>query len=510
MNKELLFFMELDDEKTELLIKHSSYSDKSLRNIKSRTERKISSTGKRFHKRVLIAAAALVLLGAGAAAAAVNLDAVYRTLFGEQAAYMRNHSQAADIAAETEGIEVKLLSTFRYAGSLTMLVSIRDTEGDRIDETTAFDSIVDFGGEGRTRLKSPDEWQSAFDEETGEFIRVETVMLPMGFEVGDVTYTVANLRSRRVDRGGPEAQIDLYGFVSKHRPSTVVPESPEFAKALAPEETHIPFSDVDWSYISNMGFVDGAFHIQIKDDPFIINYARKRGFLFPIYLIDSNGTKYEPDKQYKFPVVQYWDEDGDAYSEYIFESITDVAQLSGLTLVKEGHEYTETFDAGWSLDAYAETVEAGGSLDAGWFFKLRVPPDEAESLTIPVEKEIPVAKGKELYAESIVVTPLYVNVTYLTENLVNGRLFNSLGIPGGVMTFYYPEDDPDKGNFISYDDGTIFEFELQQESFSEYSDALGMYKANVRYSKAIILSDDIIEVDRVRSVTLQGVEFEVE
>jgi hypothetical protein len=510
MNKELLFFAEMDDERIELLIKHSSYNDKSLDNIKNRAGRKISSNGKRIHKRILIIAAAIALFGTGAAAAAVNFDTVYRMLFGEHAAYMQSHSQNVDIAAEAAGIEVKMLSAFNYAGSLTVVVSVRDTEGNRIDESTAFDSTVDFGGREKSRFKVPDEWQSAFDEETREFVRVETVMLPMGFEIGDITYTVANLRSRRVDRSGPEGQIDMYGFLSNHTPSTTVPESREFTKALTPEETYIPFSDVDWSYISNMGFVDGSFHIQVKDDPFIINYERqKRGWLFPIYLVGPDGTKYEHDRQYHFPLTQLWNKDSSAYTEYVFESIADITQLPGMTLVKEGYEYTETFDAGWSLDEYAETVDAGGPLDAGWFFKFEVSPGGTESLTIPVKREIPVAEGIELYADAIVVTPLYVNVTYLTDDIVNGRFFSSLGIPGGVITFNL-KDNPDNLNFITYDDGTKFEFEHQTESFSEYSDESEMYEANVRYSKAIILSEDIIEVNRIKSVTVQGIEFEVE
>jgi hypothetical protein len=261
-----------------------------------------------------------------------------------------------------------------------------------------------------------------------------------------------------------------------------------------------------------MGFVDGVFHIQIKDDPFIINYERrKRGSLFLSYLVGSDGTKYEYDRTYHFPIPQLWDKDTVAYTEYIFDHITDIAQLSGMTLVKEGYEYTETFDAGWFLDDYTESVDAGGPLDAGWFLQFKVPPGEAESLTIPVKKEIPVVKGVALYADHIVVTPLYVNVTYLIKDLENGRLFHSLGIPGGVHTFIL-KNDPDSANFITYDDGTIFEFDLQDESFSEYSATLGMYEANVRYSKGIISSEDVIdmiEVNRVKSVTVQGVEFEV-
>jgi hypothetical protein len=37
-----------------------------------------------------------------------------------------------------------------------------------------------------------------------------------------------------------------------------------------------------------------------------------------------------------------------------------------------------------------------------------------------------------------------------------------------------------------------------------------MYEASVRYSKALLLGDGIIEVNRVKSVTIQGVEFIVE
>jgi hypothetical protein len=184
-----------------------------------------------------------------------------------------------------------------------------------------------------------------------------------------------------------------------------------------------------------------------------------------------------------------------------------------MTLVKEGYEYTETFDAGWFLDDYMETVNAGGSLDAGWFFKFKAPSIEAESLTIPVKKEIPVVKGVELYADHIVVTPLYMNVTYLIEDLENGRLFNSLGIPEGRVAFDL-RNDPSNVNFITYDDGAIFEFELQSESFWKYSDTLGMYEATIRYSKERILSESIneaiIEVNRIKSVTVQGMEFEVE
>jgi hypothetical protein len=347
-------------------------------------------------------------------------------------------------------------------------------------------------------------------------------MLPMDFEIGEVVYTVTDLRSRRVDRGGPESQIDMYGFVSNHTPSTAVPESPEaeFAKSLTPEETRLPFSDVDWSYISNMGFVDGSLHIQIKDDPLAINERQsKRGRLFPIYLVGSDGTKYDFSRNYQFPLRQYWEKDKNTYTEYVFENITDVAQLKGMTLVKEGYEYTETFDMGWSMADYAETIDEEWSLkDAGLSLKFKVPGEAEESLTVPVKKEMPVVNGIELYADSIVVTPLYADVTYLTDNLDTtyldqgiGRLFRSLGIPGGVMNFYL-KDDPNNANFITYDDGTVFEFELLSESFADYSYTPGMYEANVRYSKADILSEssDIIEVDRIKSITLQGVEFAVE
>jgi hypothetical protein len=99
-------------------------------------------------------------------------------------------------------------------------------------------------------------------------------------------------------------------------------------------------------------------------------------------------------------------------------------------------------------------------------------------------------------------------VRYITDNPINRRFFNSLGIPGGVTRFDL-KDEPDSQNFITYDDGTVFELEQQYESFSGDSGALGMYEANVRYSKAMILSGDIIEVNRVKSVTIQGMEFEV-
>jgi hypothetical protein len=187
-----------------------------------------------------------------------------------------------------------------------------------------------------------------------------------------------------------------------------------------------------------------------------------------------------------------------------------------MTLAKEGYEYTKTIDAGWSITDFAETIDAGLTFDAGLTLKFKMPGEE-ESLIIPVNREIPVVRGIEVYAESIVVTPLYADVTYLADDLDKNsrRFFNSLGIPGGV-TIFDLTGESSGSNFITYDDGTIFEFEYQTESphsFSEYSDELGMYKAVVRYSRENVLSGDIrniIEVDRVKSVTIQGVEFEVE
>ncbi|WP_286860445.1 hypothetical protein [Proteiniphilum sp. UBA5510] len=498
MNKDLSFFTELDDEKIEKLLCYSSYNDKSLDNIKNRVKQETSQKRKCVPKRILITAAAIVLLCVGTVTAAANLDRIYQILFSDNAGYMQNHSQNIGLVTEAEGIEVRLLSALNYDRTLTLVLSIQDKEGNRIDKSTEFDSKIYFDGK-EEMINQRSTITTFFNKESREFIQVETLMLPMNAEVGELTYTIGGIRSRRVDRSGQENQIDLYGTVLNHIPSTIPEKQERPQTTLAPEETHIPFSNVDWSYISNIGFIDGCLHIQVKDDPFKMDNGWtkvRRGWLFPVYLIDSDGRQYglENEKTYNFPVPDW--ENGDTYAEYVFEDITEIEQLKSMTLVKEGYEFTEIIAGKWSIPF---TV-----------------PSETEFLTIPVKKEIPLKEDKELYADSIIVTPLYVNVTYLYEDIKR-----DVPIWGGS------EYLKDTQNFITYDDGSIIEFNLRSYSFLDYSGTPLEFgerlfvadsgtsenkEANVRYSKEIdetTGSVDIIEVNKVKSVTIQGLEFKV-
>ncbi len=497
MNKDLSFFTELDDEKIEELLCYSSYNDKSLDNIKNRVKQETSPKRKWAPKRILITAAAIILLCAGVVTAATNLDRIYQILFSDHAGYMQNHSQNIGLVSEAEGIEVRLLSALNYDRTLTLVLSIQDKAGDRIDESTKFHSKIYLDGK-EEMINQRFTITTSFNEESREFIQVETLKLPMNAEVRELTYTMGDIRSRRVDRSGPENQIDLYGTVLNHIPSTV-PEKPEHPPILAPEETHIPFSDVDWSYISNIGFIDGCLHIQMKDDPLKLDNGWTkvgRGWLFPVYLIDSEGRHYglENERVYHFPVPDW--ENGDTYAEYVFADITKIEQLKSMTLVKEGYEFTEIIRGKWSMT-----------------FPV---PSETEFLTIPVKKEIPLKEDKELYADKIIVTPLYVNVTYLYEDSKR-----DVPIWGGS------EYLQDTRNFITYDDGSLFELNLRSDSFLDYSGTPHEFgqrlfvadsktpekkEANVRYSKEIDETTgrlDIIEVNKVKSVTIQGVEFKV-
>ncbi len=357
-------------------------------------------------------------------------------LFSDHAGYTQNHSQNIGLVTEAEGIEVRLLSALNYDRTLTLVLSIQDKEGDRIDESTKFHSKIYFDGK-EEMINQRFTITTFFNEESREFIQVETLMLPLNAEVGELTYTIGDIRSRRVDRSGQENQIDLYETVLNHIPSTV-PEKPEHPPILAPEETHIPFSNVDWSYISNIGFIDGCLHIQVKNDPLKMDYGWTkvgRGWLFPVYLIDSEGRQYglENDRTYNFPVPDW--ENGDIYTEYVFADITEIEQLKNMTLAKEGYEFTEIIGVGekWSLTFAV--------------------PSETEFLTIPVKKEISLKEAKELYADSIIVTPLYVNVTYLYED-------SKRDVPGWGGSEYLK----DTQNFITYDDGSIFELNLRSYS----------------------------------------------
>jgi hypothetical protein len=480
MNNDLLFFTELDDAKVEQLLKYTSYGSKSLDNIKSRVQQKKSLTRKRVHKRILLAAAAL-LLGTGTAlAATANLDRVYQTIFGGQAEYMRNQGYNMGLVAEAEGVEVELISASLYGQEMTMILSIRDTAGSRIDEATQFARTT-----ARSKNGDLDCFTAMFDfdSETGEQIRVETVSIPRDVETDEITYTLEFLHGGFVYRSGV-IQIDLHDTVSNHFPSSFQ-ENPEYPKRLAPDETHIAFSDIgwDWSYISNIGFVDGRLHIQVKDDTWKAPYSHypARGYIY-LALIGSDGKQYvHYDNDDERVVEEYsFRSGGNTYREYVFTNIADIGQLKDMELAYAGlFEATEIIDAEWSLA-----------------FKL---PSESESLVIPVKRSLPVTAGKELFADSIVLTPLSVSMTFPVDD---------------ANDFEQRHPDYFDGlagkQFLTYEDGTTLEFRfntwrnwfLHPGSAQKQEARVSYYRPNRAWS--------VIEIGKVKSVTIQGVEFIVE
>ena len=514
MDKELLLFTELDDESVERLLRYSLYTDKSLDNIKSKVNYKKSLISKGFSRRILLVAVVL-LLGTGAVlAAATNLDRVYQTLFGGQAEYIQDRSHKMELITEAEGIEVEIISMSIYNQDLNMIVLIRDKEGSRIDETTNFFTTIGYDEKDEETSIQYTRNMFNFNEETGELIFVDTAFLPPDVEIKEITYTISFIQSGLIDRFG-EVQIDLYSTVADHIPSTV-PASSEYPKYLTPEETHISFSDidwscvtanskyqklltpeetrilfpeVDWSYISNIGFVDGRLHVQVKDDqlrmpdyPWLV-----RGRLSPL-LIGSDGTHYIHFENDENEVVREYTlqgrgkKDDEMYREYVFTNITDIEQLKDMTLAIAGPEHTELIDAEWPLK-----------------FKLS---SENEPLTIPIKMAMPVAPDKELFADSIVVTPLSVNITFLVDNI------NDLD-----KTDYL--DTLADRQFITYNDGTIFEFRFNgwSNTFLNYPDKSEKKEVHAIHERRNLVTEGIkgiIEIEKVKSVTIQGMEFYVE
>ena len=196
MNKELLFLTELDDNKVEQLLAYSSYNDNSLDSIKSKVKQKTASKRIRGVKRIFIIAAVLIL-GAGAVVAAtVDFDRAYQFLFGTQAEFMHDHGHHKGIVKEADGIEIELVSVMRYEHELVMIVAVRDTIGDRLDQTTFFIDRLKYVENGIKNELQFAGRMNEFDEQTQTYLSILTYKLNECFKNKELRLIISQLASK--------------------------------------------------------------------------------------------------------------------------------------------------------------------------------------------------------------------------------------------------------------------------------------------------------------------------
>jgi hypothetical protein len=242
----------------------------------------------------------------------------------------------------------------------------------------------------------------------------------------------------------------------------------------------------DWAYISQAGFVDGAFHLKaaFKNGT---EHVASQGDLIQLYLVDKNGKKIE---SVSTGIALYPNENDMewGFMEYVFPKITNKNELIGMSVVAEG---------------FANRNVLSGSFKTT--FKLL---EDAGNITIPAKKEIMLGKRK-VNANSITISPLYLRVYYdgftgMDDSYHIGcSAFSSHDLPGQT----FPEGEV----FITYKDGTIEILEWMGVASSVGGGTPELMR--LAAEKFMIYGDggeySLIEVGNVKSITIYGQEFKI-
>ena len=285
--------------------------------LDAHTDKVLKTTTKLWQKVIAIAACLCFLIVASVPAlAAVNNELAYSMLYSIFPSIAQK-LKAVHTTCVYDGIEMEVISAYIHNERAEILVSMRDTTGSRLDETTdLFDSYSinkPFSSSATCNLVD-------YNEETGTvtFLISLTQWDEKPIPGDKITFSVRNILSNKQHEDLALKQIDL----------TAVPQYPDLLEKpqirgwggsgsepinseqiLKPQQRN-SFSPISGVSITGTGIVDGKLHIQA----FYGNILETDNH-GDIYLRGSDG--YKVSCEYN---VSFWDESHqNSYTEYVFD-----------------------------------------------------------------------------------------------------------------------------------------------------------------------------------------------
>lgn len=407
----------------------------------------------------------------------IDISKVYRIIFGENSEYIdsyieplegSNDIMAVDenpnsnaplsIQSEYDGIIIKLISAINDENALRIFATVTDTKADRLGEDLDFTSWGLSQGYGGN-LSVVD-----YDNET----KTATLMITSlgNHHQGSATLTVNGFSTgREFLEDLPEDKINIDELLKGHTPNIISQTEVwksgggnhdlyEGSRLLKPDEMDIPFENVDVFSISNIGFVDGLFHIQAKAnlsgvaliDGYYIN-AKLVNLEKEIVYDSTAGINFITDKKYAYE--KYSKEPHNKYSEIIYSGITKPEQLDDLSL---------TID-------YMKSPEI---TEGNWEFSFIIP--EKITTEFKVDREIDI-NGNRTRTNMVSLSPIGITV-HLKQDISDN--FNDSDVV-----------------YVEYIDGDIIE--LNQSSIHTYES-----------ESTLVFRGDIIEIEKVKSILING------
>ncbi len=225
------------------------------------------------------------------------------------------------------GIEMEVISAKIDGSKAEAMLSIRDLEGDRLDETAdLFDSYhfhLPFDGVGTCSF-------SHYDAETHTAFYIVSEERTDGKDITDskITFSIHQIITHKTKTEGFAEGIDLanapnepvtLGFDDESKVycnsfgwNNLSAEEPDESSFRRLETPDVPIASPVPESIDIMayGIVDGLLHVQIRMNDNL--HTDNHGF---IRLKDANGNEYSSDYSYGF---KFSDSPSDSYEEYVF------------------------------------------------------------------------------------------------------------------------------------------------------------------------------------------------
>ena len=483
------FIHEPDDREIDIMLKYvPSYTAENARNIKNKFAQKAKIKQKKFSfkKLALVGVAASMIFATTLAyAGVIDISKVYRIIFGENSEYIEsyikplvdinditpvheNHDQdksgnlvenKASIQSQYDGIVMKLISAINDENTLRIFATVTDTKGNRLDES------LDFTSWGLSQGYGGNISVIDYNNET----KTATLMITsLGNDhQGSATLTVNGFSTgREFLEDLPESNINISELLKGHTPKIMSQDEVwkrggggdhklyEESRLLEFDEMDIPFDHTDMFSISNIGFVDGLFHIQMKailDDTALID-----GHYINAKLVNSEkeivydsaaGINFIADRKYAYE--SYSKEPHDEYIELIYDNITNPKQLNDLSIT-------------------IDYMKSPKITEGNWEFSFMIP--EKVTTEFHVNKEIHI-NGEKLKIDMISLSPIGITVH----------------LPQNISVDYNHNDMV----YVEYGDGTIIE--LNQSSIHTYEN-----------ESTLIFGGHIIEIENIQRIIING------
>lgn len=466
------FIHELDDREIDMMLKYvPTYTEDNARNIKNKFEQKSKMKQRKFSFKKLALggmAASIVFVTTLVYAEIIDIGKIYKIIFGENVKYIEEHIEPLDevsdaplsIQSEYDGIVIKLISAINDENALRIFATITDTKGDRLGKDLDFTSWgLNMGHGGNASIVD-------YNHET----KTATMLITsLGNEhQGKATLTLKGFSTgRELLEDLPEKNINIGNLLEGHKPETIHQNEVwksggggdnhkiyEESRLLKPNEMDIKFDNVDMFSISNMGFVDGLFHIQMKAmlkgtalvDGYYINAKLVNAEEEIVYNSTSsinfmNDIKYAYESNRKEPHHEY--------SELIYEGVTEPEQLKDLSLV-------------------IDYMKSPKITEGDWEFSFMVP--KKITTEFKVDRDI-LINGDKLRIDMVSLSPIGVTI-HLPQN----------------MSADYNHSDV---VYVEYEDGNTVE--LNQSSIHTYES-----------ESTLIFGGNIIEIENVKNIIING------